>query len=81
MAFVDDDRDGVADPNEYVVTRRNNNADKIQIIVNALAGGGVNAVRFNSRGAPNSPLAVTVTRGDQNSSITVTPFGKPRRND
>jgi type IV fimbrial biogenesis protein FimT len=81
MAFVDDDRNGVVNPNENVVARQNNNSGLLKIIVNTLAGGGLNAVRFNYRGAPNSPLTVTVTKGDQNSSLTVTPFGKPRRND
>jgi type IV fimbrial biogenesis protein FimT len=81
MAFVDDDRDSVVDPNENVVVQKSNNPDVVQVTVNDLTGSVVNAVRFNYRGAPSFPVAVTVAKGDQNSSLTVSPFGQPRRND
>lgn len=81
MAFVDNDRDGVAHEDENVLARRANNSNSVQVNVNDLSGDGVNAVRFNYRGAPNSPLAVSVTKGGQSSTIAVTPFGQPRRND
>lgn len=81
MAFVDNDRDGIAHADENVLARRTNSSNSVQVNVNDLSGDGVNAVRFNYRGAPNSPLAVTVTKGGQISSIAVTSFGQPRRND
>lgn len=81
IAFRDDDRDAVFDVAEPIVLMQDSASSNAGISVVSLAGDDVNAVGFNYRGAPDSALSVSVSRGEQSQLMSISPFGKTRHHD
>lgn len=81
MAFIDEDRDGIYDTSESVISRTKNTSDQLEIDIENATGSNVNAVRFNYRGTPGAALTANISAGNNTATITVSSFGKTRRSD
>lgn len=81
LAFRDNNRDGAIDAADSIVLRRKNDSSRTELSITSISGDDVNTVSFNYRGAPDTALSVSVKRGDQDRSMTVTAFGRTRHHD
>lgn len=78
LVFIDQNRDGLADSGDDIVTRSVND-DLVSIAVETAADLAVSSVSFNFRGAPNTALDITLSRGNEEAAMSISPFGKPLR--
>jgi len=80
-AFRDDDGDSTFDATEPVVLRNKSDSAATQLSVKAPTGADIGFISFNYRGSPGTTVSVSVSRGEQDYAMNITPFGKLRPDD
>lgn len=79
LVYIDEDRDNSPGTDDDIVVRSSNASDSTTFDIKTTAGADISSVSFNFRGAPSSTLDIIISRGDLDSEMMISPFGKPIR--